>query len=79
MWLASPLSQGRELKSPSHRAFDEDQGVAPLAGARIEMFEEAVRQIAAQVAPLAGARIEITAARKSDSVALSRPSRRGEN
>ena len=54
-------------------------GVAPLAGARIEMQIADEMGYVSAVAPLAGARIEIMGAWLEANPAKRRPSRRGEN
>ena len=54
-------------------------GVAPLAGARIEISWAADAFQAATVAPLAGARIEIDIDPRELDDMRGRPSRRGEN
>ena len=58
--VGSPLSQGRELKSPAVYSQLAAQAVAPLAGAGIEIISGRILTArTASVAPLAGAGIEI--------------------
>ena len=49
--------------------------VAPLAGARIEMYKELYTYMCKLVAPLAGARIEIAMEADPTELAMSLPSR----
>ena len=55
----SPLAQGRELKYHGHGAGRAGEGVAPRAGAGIEILKSAGMLTGGQVAPRAGAGIEI--------------------
>ena len=56
----SPLSQGRELKYRGSVIALARNLVAPLAGARIEIFSCRYMYTSSRVAPLAGARIEMS-------------------